>query len=418
MGSCPQEGRRIAVAATKPKQGLPVPLGIGQPYRTTGSLDSELFGKQKEGVMASVGKRPNGKWRARYRDDEGKEHARHFSTKREAQAWLDGVTADMVAGTYVDPKHGKVSFSQYAEEWRSMQVHRASTASQVKTNMTRHVYPALGQHPIGSIKRSQVQALVKGLSLHLAPATVEVVYRYVVSVFNAAQADRLIKHSPCVGVKLPPKAKPKVEPFTTETVKRFIDSVPDRYRALLILGAGTGLRSGEARGLTVDRVNFFRRTVRVDRQLVQNHGGEFDFGPTKTESSNRTVPLPTVVVDALVAHMAKYPPSEDGVVFTDDLGRPIARNRFSEMWRPIAAVQGLEGATGFHDLRHFYASLLIHHGESVKVVQDRLGHKTAIETLDTYGHLWPNSEDSTRQAVDDVLGVDDEGDDGVEGVLS
>ena len=57
-----------------------------------------------------------------------------------------------------------------------------------------------------------------------------------------------------------------------------------------------------------------------------------------------------------------------------------------------------------HALRHYYASLLIRHGESVKVVQARLGHASASETLDTYSHLWPDSEDSTRAAVDAVLG--------------
>ena len=59
---------------------------------------------------------------------------------------------------------------------------------------------------------------------------------------------------------------------------------------------------------------------------------------------------------------------------------------------------------GFHALRHYYASLLIRHGESVTTVQARLGHKTAKETLDTYSHLGPDSEDRTRAAVDSVLG--------------
>lgn len=63
-------------------------------------------------------------------------------------------------------------------------------------------------------------------------------------------------------------------------------------------------------------------------------------------------------------------------------------------------------ALRFHDLRHFYASLLINHGESVKVVQARLGHASASETLDTYAHLWPDNEERTRAAVDDVLGRD------------
>jgi integrase len=45
------------------------------------------------------------------------------------------------------------------------------------------------------------------------------------------------------------------------------------------------------------------------------------------------------------------------------------------------------------------------HNESVKVVQARLGHASAAETLDTYSHLWPDSEDRTRLAVDEVLGA-------------
>jgi integrase len=48
---------------------------------------------------------------------------------------------------------------------------------------------------------------------------------------------------------------------------------------------------------------------------------------------------------------------------------------------------------------------LIRHGESVKVVQARLGHASAAETLDTYSHLWPDSDDRTRDAVDSVLGA-------------
>jgi integrase len=71
---------------------------------------------------------------------------------------------------------------------------------------------------------------------------------------------------------------------------------------------------------------------------------------------------------------------------------------------PKSATGGRRWPT-FHDLRHYYASLLIRHNESVKVVQARLGHASAAETLDTYSHLWPDSEDRTRIAVDEVLGA-------------
>lgn len=67
-------------------------------------------------------------------------------------------------------------------------------------------------------------------------------------------------------------------------------------------------------------------------------------------------------------------------------------------------VADLPGGPRYHGLRHYYTSLLIARGASVKVVQDRLGHASAMETLDTYGHLWPDSDDHTRTAIDEVLG--------------
>ena len=124
----------------------------------------------------------------------------------------------------------------------------------------------------------------------------------------------------------------------------------------------------------------------------------------KTAASRRVVPLPQVAVDVLAAHLARFPASPDGFVFTNEQGEPIRRTRFSDVCRPAVTAAGVTGRT-FHDLRHFYASLLIRHGESVKVVQERLGHASPVETLETYAHLWPDSDDRTRAAVDSVLGA-------------
>ena len=93
------------------------------------------------------------------------------------------------------------------------------------------------------------------------------------------------------------------------------------------------------------------------------------------------------------------------LLFGTAAGQPVRRTTFSDTWRSAVSVAGAPAGTGFHDLRHFYASLLIRHGESVKVVQARLGHASAAETLDTYSHLWPDSDDRTRAAVDRVLGA-------------
>ena len=93
-------------------------------------------------------------------------------------------------------------------------------------------------------------------------------------------------------------------------------------------------------------------------------------------------------------------------MFVTDAGRPIGRSAFGHVWRAAVKAAGAPAGTGFHKLRHFYASLLIRHGASVKTVQARLGHASASETLDTYSHLWPDSDDRTRAAVDAVLSAD------------
>jgi integrase len=84
------------------------------------------------------------------------------------------------------------------------------------------------------------------------------------------------------------------------------------------------------------------------------------------------------------------------------MGGPVKRNTFEKTWREACKTAGCPG-TRLHDLRHAYASALIDAGESVKVIQERLGHASAVMTLDVYGHLWPASEDRTRKAVDAFL---------------
>lgn len=356
--------------------------------------------------MAHVERRGPRRWRGRYRAPDGRERSKTFDRKVDAERWLTSVEHSKLAGNYVDPAAGKVTFRAYAEQWRKVQVHRPTTAAQVETNLRLHVLPFLGDHQLAAIRPSEIQAWVRGRSEVLAASTVELIYRSVAAIFRAAVADRLIARTPCVKVKLPKVEPQPVVPLETTVVRALAGAVPDRYSALVVFAAGTGLRQGECFGLTLDRIDFLRRTVTVDRQMILLPGAGPDFGPPKTAASYRTVPLPQVVIDALAAHLAKYPVGPNGLVFTNSRGEPIRRTRFSDRWRPAVVKAKAPGGTGFHELRHYYASLLIRHGESVKVVQARLGHASASETLDTYSHLWPDSEDRTREAVDGVLGSD------------
>jgi integrase len=346
--------------------------------------------------VASIKKRPDGRWRARYRDPAGKEHAKHFTRRVDAERFLTSVEYSKLTGGYVDPRAGRITFGEYANKWRAAQVWRPSSTAAVETSFRQHVLPRFGDRPLASIRPSEVQAWVRELSDTLAPATVKLAYRFFASAMRAAVTDRVLATSPCVGVKLPEIARELVVPLELHQVQALADAMPDRYRALVILGAGTGLRQGEAFGLTVDRIDFLRRVLTVDRQLVLLP--EPHLAAPKTRASHRSVPLPDTVLDALSQHLAEFP--TDGYVFTNESRQSLRRSVFSRVWRRAVGTAGLPAGTSFHDLRHHYASLLIDHGESVKIVQARLGHASAAETLNTYSHLWPDSEDRTRAAVD------------------
>lgn len=283
--------------------------------------------------MASISKRPDNRYRARYRDDSGKEHSRHFRGKIDAQRWLDEVTASVVTGQYVAPNAGNVTFREYAEGWRVVQVHRPATQSHVESNLRRHVYPAIGDRKLSSILPGDIQTLVS--RIELSPSTVGVIHAILSSVMRSAVRDRRIMANPCDGTKLPKAEPTRIVPVTIEQVEALHEAMPAHLRALVTFVAGTGMRQGECFGLTVDRLDMLRRTVTVDRQLVSVVGRGKMFGPPKTAASVRTIPLPQVVVDELAAHLAAYPPAGAGFVFTH-LAEPISRSTFGNLWRAPA----------------------------------------------------------------------------------
>lgn len=276
------------------------------------------------------------------------------------------------------PSATPTPFGVYARAWQQAQVHRGTTADQVASHLRNHLLPAFEHRPIAAVRPSEVQAWVRTRADELAPSTVEVVYRYLAAIFGAAVRDRLIARSPCVGIRLPRVVAAEVRPATTDDVLAIADAMPPRYRALVLLTAGTGLRQGEAFGVVLPNLDLCRGELRVDRPVVLRAGHPPVIAPPKTDASFRTIPLPGGVAATMSSHLAIFPattrPEHGALVFTTTAGEPIRRNRFGDVWRAAVRRSGARPDLTFHDLRHYYASLLIRHGESVKVVQRRLGH--------------------------------------------
>jgi hypothetical protein len=135
--------------------------------------------------VASIEKRPNGRDRARWREyPSGPQKTRQFARKGDAERFLGRIRGDLARGVYIDRAGGRTLFGDYAEAWRSGQVHRRGTAGQAERYLRIHAYPTLGRRPIGAIRRSEIQAWVPEQSEELAPGSVQVVYRSVATAFN------------------------------------------------------------------------------------------------------------------------------------------------------------------------------------------------------------------------------------------
>ena len=348
--------------------------------------------------MASIDKRANGKWLARWREyPGGPQRSKQFVRKVDAQQHLVTVQHQLLTHTYIDPDKIKTTVRDYSKVWLARQSWRPRTRLSAEGIMDKHFLPRFGDRPIGAVRRGDLEAWAA--SLPLSPATVRLVMQYVSSLFAAAVTDGYLATNPATGAKTPRVDRAPIVPPTVEQIRSLQASAPSWFAIAVTLGAGAGLRQGEAAGLTVDRVDFLRRQLTVDRQLLplpSAKGEPIELGLPKTDRSYRTVPLAAFVVDAIAAHVEEYGTGAHGLILHHN-GEPVRRATFGKVWRQTREKAGLE--TRFHDTRHFFASTLLSQGVPVAATADYLGHSPAV-LLSTYAHLIPEDHDRARGAVE------------------
>jgi hypothetical protein len=107
--------------------------------------------------MASIAKRSDGRWRARYRDAAGVEHSRHFTRKVEAQHWLDTVTTALTSGMYTDPRRSRITVSDWAARWLATKVDLKATTRRGYDGILRvHILTRWGAVKLADITHEQI----------------------------------------------------------------------------------------------------------------------------------------------------------------------------------------------------------------------------------------------------------------------
>lgn len=372
-----------------------------------------------------VRKLPSGSTRydVPYREPDGKQRTKTFTKIADATAFMHSVEADKRRGVYRDLDAGRITFKEYGEQWLSSRTFNRSSYDATELRLRLHVYPVLGSKSLRDIRPSMVQAWLHGLGG--AETTRRVIFANVSSVFAAAVDDDLIAKNPCraSSVMSPRPQSRKITPWEVTRVFAVRDAMSERYRIAATLASGLGLRQGEVFALSPADVDFLRGIVTVQRQVKVFGGNKLVFALPKGRKT-RSVPLPSSVREALAAYLVTYPattvelpwetPDSDklvrvSLVLSTRERSALNRNYINTyIWKKALMKAGVEPSreNGMHALRHFYASVLLDAGESIRAVSEYLGHSDPGFTLRVYTHLMPSSAERTRSAVDAAFSPD------------
>lgn len=332
-------------------------------------------------------------------------------TKTSANKVKTLLEADAARGDALVPRGGQMLLGDWIGMWWPVykpSLKPSSLQSAERINR-RYIRPLLGHLALDDVDALTdqwwVSQLLSGFPGQnpLAPKTVLNAHGQLHKIMKEAVAQRLIRHNPCEGTKLP-KVVPYEMRFLTEPeAERLLAATPDHWRPLIAVLLGTGLRWGEAIGLKVKAVDLFQRRVTVLEQLQElADTAELIWVSPKSRESRRTVPLPAYAVDALVPLVSGR--ERDHVVFSAVQGGLVRYRVFWRTWSKITKEAGLEGLR-IHDLRHTHAAWLISADVSLTAVQRRLGHASISVTSDRYGHLLPAVDEKIIAALDAALPV-------------
>jgi integrase len=180
-----------------------------------------------------------------------------------------------------------------------------------------------------------------------------------------------------------------------------IEAAKEPFKTQFALAWMTGLRAGELLALTLDDLNFDRKTIRVNKS---SDDLTREIRQPKTKCSVATLPVPSALEDVLRNYVRQWTPNPSGLLFASRDGRPRSRtNVVRNGLKPILRKLGIPSEeTGMHAFRHGLATELAEASVPLTVLQSQLRHASVTTTLKIYAHVIPQSQ---RDAMENVGGV-------------
>jgi integrase len=330
-----------------------------------------------------------GKWfiQYRYTDWQGnrkKSTKRGFATKREAEEWLRRFL--LLKQADFDMAFQDFLKLYYEDMGARLREHTMRTKKYI---IELKILPYFGKRSISAINPADVRkwqnALIKqGYS----PTYLKTINNQLNAIFNYAVKYYDLKSNPCTKAGSMGKSNAEEMQFwTKEEFTQFIDCIMSKRHSYIgfMLLYWTGMRIGELLALTIDDIDFEKRTISISKSY-QRIDRKDVITPPKTPRSKRIISIPDFLAVDLkdyISHLYEIEGSERLL--------PVTKSFMEhEMQRGIKA-SGVKRIR-LHDLRHSHASLLIEMGFTPLAIAERLGHEKVITTMNTYAHLYPDKQ--------------------------
>ncbi|HEX2397059.1 MAG TPA: tyrosine-type recombinase/integrase [Solirubrobacteraceae bacterium] len=334
-------------------------------------------------------------WRVRWRQG-GRNRARVLGNKRDALDFEAEIRRQRRTGTLAQLDAGIETLDEYVVgTWAPAHLPRlaAKTRQDYAATYDRHVSPSLGGLRLRELTPETIARWQASL---LAAGGGRVAVRHALSLLgtileSAFRAERITRNPVRLVKKAPRPRRAEIRPLGPETVERMRAAASPRDATLLSVLAYAGLRPGEALALRWGDVR--ERTLLVERAL--SLGEEAD---TKTRRHRTVRLLDPLRRDLAEWRLASGRPADSALVFPSAEGDPWSLAAY-QSWRRRTFARAVRAAGLDHarpyDLRHGFASLLLHEGRSVIYVARQLGHDARL-TLTRYGHVIDELEDAPR----------------------
>jgi len=235
--------------------------------------------------------------------------------------------------------------------------------------------------------------------------TVHHIHKVIHSALDKAVETRKIAHNVSDAVTLPQIKRREIQTLTQEEQEKFLAVLGEhRLGPAFLTLLGTGMRRGELLALQWQDVDLKKGLIHIRRGVTYTKG-QFVFQEPKTEKSRRIVPLPEVVLEALLQHQYKmiaegnFGPNKP--VFCTQNGNYIIPRNFNRTFYSLCKKAGIN--KNLHALRHTFATRLLEQGENLKVVQEILGHAKISTTADIYSHVTQEIKKRAAMKIDEIL---------------